>query len=195
MDEEAVFASDFEGDLTDGFEEGLALDVADRAADLGDHHVRVGLLAHAVDKRLDLVRHMGDDLHGRAEVFPSPLLVQHVPVDLAGGEVGEAVEVLVDEAFVVTEVEVGFRAVLGDVDLAVLVGAHRAGVDVDVRVELLRGDLESARFEQPSERRSSDALAQPGDHASGYEDVLCHGGDTSHHIIFSDRSSTCRRHS
>src|SRR5213592_2849172 len=45
-------------------------------------------------------------------------------------------QVLVDEALVVADVEVGLRTVLGHEHLAVLEGAHRARVDVEVRVEL-----------------------------------------------------------
>jgi hypothetical protein len=37
----------------------------------------------------------------------------------------------------VADVKVGFRAVVGDEHLAVLEGVHGAGVDVEVRVELL----------------------------------------------------------
>src|SRR6478736_6737376 len=49
--------------------------------------------------------------------------------------IGGAGEVLVDEALVVPDVEIGLGAVLGHEDLAVLEGAHRARVDVQVRVE------------------------------------------------------------
>jgi hypothetical protein len=48
-------------------------------------------------------------------------------VDLAGGHVGDALEVDVEEALVVTDVEVGLRAVVGDEHLAVLEGVHRPG--------------------------------------------------------------------
>ena len=41
------------------------------------------------------------------------------------------------EAFVVAQVEIGLRAVVGDEDFAVLERAHRAGVHVQVRIELL----------------------------------------------------------
>ena len=58
------------------------------------------------------------------------------------------------------DVQVGLGAVLGDEDLAVLEGAHRPGVDVDVRVELLHLDLEAARFQQAAERGCGDALAE-----------------------------------
>ena len=70
------------------------------------------------------------------------------------------------------EVEVGLRAVLGDVHLTVLVGAHRAGVDVDVRVEFLRGDLQPARFEQPTEAGGGNAFPEPGNHTARDKNVL-----------------------
>ncbi len=77
------------------------------------------------------------------------------------------------EALVVTQVEVGLAAVFGDVDLAVLKRAHRAGVDVDVRVELDEGDVEAAVLEAG---RPIDAEAMPlprrADHATRDEDEL-----------------------
>ena len=73
-----------------------------------------------------------------------------------------------------TEVEVGFGAVLGDEHLAVLVGAHRAGVDVEIGVELLHGDPVAALFEEHGQPRSGDSLAEAGDHSAGYENVLGH---------------------
>ena len=81
-------------------------------------------------------------------------------------------EVLVDEPLVVAEVEVGLTAVLGDEDLTVLEGVHRARVDVDVRVELAHGDPEATALEQPTERRGGEALAQRGRHPAGEEDEL-----------------------
>ena len=60
------------------------------------------------------------------------------------------------------EVEIGLGAVVGDEDLAVLERAHRAGVDVDVRVELLQRDAEAARLEQRADRCRGDALAETG---------------------------------
>ena len=80
----------------------------------------------------------------------------------------------VGEALVVAQVEVRLGAVVGDVDLAVLVRAHRAGIDVDVGVELLEGDLVAVPFEQAADRGGRQALAEGRDHAAGHEDVF-HG--------------------
>jgi hypothetical protein len=74
----------------------------------------------------------------------------------------------------VAEVEVRFGAVVGDVDLPVLVRAHRAGVDVDVGVELLQRDLVPVPLEERPYRGRGEAFAERGNDAARYEDVL-HG--------------------
>ena len=45
-----------------------------------------------------------------------------------------------------TQIEVGFGAVVGDEHFAVLIRAHRARVDIDVRVKLLRSHLIAPAF-------------------------------------------------
>ena len=161
--------------LADGLDERLTLDVADRAAELGDDHVGVRLLLDAAELGLDGVRHMRDDLHRAAEEVAVALARDEVLVDGARGEVGVAREVLVDEALVMTEVEIAFVAVLGDEHLAVLERAHGARVHVEIRVGLLHGHPVAARLEQTPQRRRGDALAQRADHAAGHEYMLCHG--------------------
>ena len=61
---------------------------------------------------------------------------------------------------VMAEVEIGFRPVVGDEDLAVLVRAHRARIDVEVRVELAQADLVAARLQQGAERRRGETFAE-----------------------------------
>ena len=139
MQEEHVLPADVVPDLAGGLEERQRLDVADRAADLVDHHVDVGP-AHGEHRVLDLVGDVRDHLHGVAEVVATPLLGDHRGVDLAGGDVGLGRQVDVEEALVVADVEVGLRPVLGDEHLAVLERVHRAGVDVEVGVQLLHRD-------------------------------------------------------
>ena len=172
MEKTAVFPARFHGNLTDGLDEGLAFDIADGAADLADDHVRPALFAHVVDKRLDFVGDVRNDLHGLPQIVAVPLLVQHVPIHLARREVAVLIEVFVDKALVVPQIEVGFRAVLGDEHLPVLIGAHRAGVDVDIGIEFLRSHLVASRFEQSSQARRGDALAKSRHHAARYEYIF-----------------------
>ena len=170
VDEHAAFRPEVRVELADRLEEGQRLDVADGAADLGDHEVdRLGL-GDDQDLVLDLVGDVRDHLHGAAEVVAAPLALDHRVVDRPRGHVRGARGVLVGEALVVAEVEVGLGAVLGDEDLAVLEGAHRPRVDVDVGVELLQLDPEAAGDEEAADRGRGDPLSESRDHPAGDED-------------------------
>ncbi len=73
---------------------------------------------------------------------------------------------------VMSEIEIGFRAVVGHVHLAVLEGVHGPGVDVQVRIELGEGDLEAAVFQQRAQRGRREAFAERTDNAAGDKDVF-----------------------
>ena len=168
-----VVAPEFDAELADRLEERQRLDVADRAADLD--HADVGVAGAHADRVLDLVGDVRDDLHRRAEVVAAAFLGDHVLVDAAGREVAAAARGRAHEALVVAEVEVRLGAVVGDEHLAVLERAHRARIDVDVRVELDHRDLEAAGLEDRTERGGSNALAQRRDDTAGHADEFGHG--------------------
>ena len=107
-------------------------------------------------------------------ILSPALLGDHVGIDPAGGQVGELVQVLVNKALVVAQVQVGFRPVLGHKDLAVLIRAHGARVHVDVRVQLLGGHLQAPGFQKPAQGGGGNALAQTGNHTAGHKNILCH---------------------
>ena len=170
VDEHAAFRPKVRVELADRLKERQRLDVADGAADLGDHEVDRLRLGDDQDPLLDLVGDVRDHLHGGTEVVAAPLALDHRVVDGAGGHVGGPRGVLVGEALVVAEVEVGLRPVLGDEDLAVLERAHRPRIDVDVGVELLQLDPEAAGDEEAADRGRGDPLAESRDHSAGDED-------------------------
>src|SRR5690606_15589439 len=134
---QAVVPAELAPELPDGFQERQALDVAHRAADFHDHHIKVrAAFGHVADVGLDLVGDVGDDLHRAAQEIAPAFLGQHGPVDAAGGHVVVAGQIFIDKPFVMAQVQVGLGAVLGHEHLAVLQGAHGAGVDVDIRIHL-----------------------------------------------------------
>ena len=143
--------------LPRGFQEGLRFDIADGAADFGDDHV--GLVAvrvrvaHSDDAGFDFVGDVRDDLDGLAEEFAATLLGDDRGIDLAGGDIAAGGEVAVKEALVMPQVQVGFRAVFGDEDLAVLEGVHGARIHVEIRIELLHSHFQTTRGKQAAERR------------------------------------------
>ena len=150
VDRERAVARLLVAHLANRLEEGLALDVADRAADFHNQDIHAGALGQATDALLDQVGDVGHGLDRPAQIVAATLTLDHIGGDLAHCDGGCGGQVLVEEAFVVAQVEVGLGTVVGDVDLAVLIGRHRAGVDVEVGVKFLNGDREAARLEESS---------------------------------------------
>ena len=186
-----VVPADVPAELPDGLDEGHDLDVADGAPDLDDDDVDV-LVGQAPDAVLDLVGDVRDDLHRAAEEVTAALLLDDGAVDAAGGGVGALGEVLVDEALVVPEVEVGLAAVLGDEHLAVLPGVHRPRVDVDVGVELAHRHPQPAALEEAAERGGGETLPERARDTAGDEDELAHATFGTPSITSRDRCTRPR---
>ena len=155
---EGVIAPDVLSELADRFEERQTLDVADGAADLDEDDIHV--VRNRSDGVLDFVGDMRNHLDGAAEVIAAALFLDHALIDLAGRPVRVLGRGDAGEALVMTEIEVGLGAIVGDVDLAVLVWAHRARIDVDVRVELLQGHAIAVSFEQRADRCGRESFAE-----------------------------------
>ncbi len=158
MDIDRVMARQLVAELADRLEERQALDVADGAADLAQHEIEA--VVAVADEILDGVGDVRNDLDGGAEIVAAPLLGEDVLIDAAGGDVVLLGRGPAGEALVVAEVEIGLGAVVGDEHLAVLIGRHRAGIDVEIGVELAQPHLVAARLQQRAERRRSETLAQ-----------------------------------
>ena len=109
---------------------------------------------------LDLVGDVRDDLHGATEVITATLLGDHRRIDLAGRDIARLAQRDIDEALVMTEVEIGLSAVVGDEHLAVLIRRHGARIHVEIGVELLHPDVEPARLEDRADRCGGDSLAK-----------------------------------
>ena len=174
MDIQGIPGAYLPAHLPDGLDKGLALNIPDGPADLGDHDVGLRLAAHIVDKPLDLIRDVGDGLYGRAQIRAPALLGDNIGVDLSGGQVGVLIQILVDEPLVMSQIQIRLRPVLGHIDLAMLIGAHGAGVYIDVRIQLLRRHLQSPRLQQPPQGSRRDALSQSGNNAARHKNILCH---------------------
>ena len=100
MDIKRVFPADVLAQLTDRLEERLALDVADRAADLDEDDVDVA--RDGTDAVLDLVGDVGDDLNRPSQIIAAPLLLNDRQVNFTGRPVVVSRRDLIGEAFVVS---------------------------------------------------------------------------------------------
>ena len=117
---------------------------------------------------------MGDDLYRFAQVVTAPLFFEHAFVDLTGGEVVGFLHARFDETLIVTQIKIGFGAIVGDEHLAMLEWRHGAGVHIQIRVEFDQGDFEAARFENRSQGSGGNPLAKGRHYTAGDEDKFGH---------------------
>ena len=157
VDKQGVAAAKLAAHLADGFQKRQRLDVAHRATDFHNRHVFARCAF--VDAAFDFVGDVRDHLHRAAQIVAAPLFGDHALVHLAGGEAVAAAHGGVDEAFVMPQIKVGFRTVVGYEHFAVLEGAHGAGIDVDIGIELEHGYVQAARFEYGGNRSGGDAFS------------------------------------
>ena len=94
-----------------------------------------------VEPVFDLVGDVGDHLYGASAEVAATFFVKDRPIDFSGGDVGVFGQAFIDEPLVMSQIQICFRAVIGDEDFSVLNGVHGAWVDVDVRIEFLHGDM------------------------------------------------------
>ena len=136
--QDALAARAFRLKLANGFEEWQAFDVTNGAADLTQHEIDVFIVNR--QPVFDFIRHMGNHLDRLTEVIAIAFLIQNVGVDparrhtvgLAAGHAGKSL--------VVPKVQIRLSPVIGDEHLAMLKRAHRAGIDIQIRVKFAKAD-------------------------------------------------------
>src|SRR5262249_32965576 len=95
----------------------------------------------------------------------------------------------VGEAFVVAEVEIAFGAVVENVNFAVLIRAHGAGIDINIGVDFLHADAQAAPFEEHPDRRRGEPFAEGTEDAAGDEDMFGHDEPSVCIIIVRDSAA------
>ena len=139
-------------------------------------HIRAPV-RHRRQPALDLLGDMRDHLDRGPEILAPPFALDDGLVDLSAGHIRPGRKRGPGEPLVVADIEVGFRPVVGDEDLAVLVGAHGPRIHIEIRVELQESDRVALRLQQPADRRGGDPLAERGDHPAGDEEKARFFGD------------------
>lgn len=115
---------------------------------------------------------MGYHLHGFTQVFTLPLLGDNVIVDAAGGNIIRLGGGDVEEAFVMTKIEVGFGSVIGHVALPMFVGVQGSGVYINIGIKLLDGYRKPPGLKEFTQGGRDNAFSQGGGNTSGYKNVF-----------------------
>ena len=134
MDVTDIVTAFFNTHLANGFQERQRFDITDRTTDFNQGHIST--FGTAFDQMLDLISNVRNHLNGFTQVFTTALFLDHRLVNLAGRKVIALVHTGAGKALIVAEIQVGFCAIFRHEHFTVLEWAHRAGIDVDVGIEL-----------------------------------------------------------
>ena len=158
MQRQRAFGTQLHFQLPYRFQERLRFDITHGATDF--HQGHIGAFCAFQHPAFDFVGDVRNYLHGTTQIIATALFGQHVGVNTTGGEVIAARHGSADKALVMTEVEVGFSAVVGDEHFTVLERAHGTRINVDVRVQLEHGDLQATGLKNGRQRSRGDAFPQ-----------------------------------
>ena len=142
VDEADVCPANFLGELAEGFEEKVSFDVSYSATNFGNDDIGVGIfISGLLEAVLNFISDVRDELYRRAEILSFALIFDDIFEDLARTQAVGLGKGAVGKSLVVSQVKIGFSSVVENVDLAVLVGRHCAGIDIEIRIEFLEEDF------------------------------------------------------
>jgi len=154
----------------DGFQKRLTLNIPDSSTNFNQGNIRVGSLANQRDAPFNFIGDVGNDLNRAAQIVTAPFPVQNFLIDLAGSDRAIVRQAQVAKAFVMPQVQVSLGAVVQNEDFPVLVRAKRSRVDVQIGVQLLNGNVETARLQEPPDCCSGYALTNGREHPAREKD-------------------------
>ena len=172
MDADGILPSLGEHELPHRLEKREPFDVADGPADLDDDDIVIIGRCKRFESSFDLVGDVRDHLDRGSEVIAAPLLRDHLEVDLAGCRVIFLSHVHAEKPLVMSEIEIGLRAVFRHVNLTVLEWVHRPGIHIEVRIELLDRDAQAPRLQQQPDRSRGNSFSEGRDHPARYKNVF-----------------------
>ena len=174
VDIKHVLGADFPFHLTDGFQKRLGFDITDGTADFGNDHIGVSFFSRTQDAFFDFIGHMRNHLNGAAEIIAAAFFFQHGVINFAAGGITVFGKIDINKTFIVADIQVSFGAVIGNEHFAMLIRAHSAGVDIDIRVKFLADNFQSAVFQNAAKGRCGDSFSQGRHNAAGHKNKLGH---------------------
>ena len=136
MEKHRILTSDLNCYLTDGFDERRHLKVANCSTYLRDDDFGFVVLPNLVDTAFDFISNVWNQLHGLSKVVPSPLFCDHFTVDGTRSKVGMFIQIDAEKPFIVSYIKIGFCAIMGDKNLAMLEWVHHTCIYIEIRVDL-----------------------------------------------------------
>jgi hypothetical protein len=134
--------------LAHGFYVGERFYIAYGASYFGNYKIEVRLGSENLNAAFYFVGNVRNDLNGFPQVFATAFFFNYTLIDAASSNVIGLRSGYVQEALVVTKIEVGLGTIVGNETLAVFIGVQCTWVYIDVGIQFLDGYSMPARLKQ-----------------------------------------------
>ena len=140
--------SQFPFQLAHAFDKRKRFDITDRTSDFSDHEIKFVFISQQFHIALDLVRDMRHHLHSLSQVIPFTFFVNNALIDAPCCDVICAGCLNIQETFVMSEVQIRFMSVYGNIAFPMLVRVQRSRIDINIGVKFLNGNLVASCLKQ-----------------------------------------------
>ena len=131
---EAVFSPCFKSELPDCLKKRNPLDISYCPSNFNDNKIRIIVPFYNSDPSFDFISNVGNNLNSSAEIIPPSFFLDNLAVYLPGCDAIQPRQRLRSEPFIISKIQVGLSAVIGYVNFTMLIGAHCAGVYINIWV-------------------------------------------------------------
>ena len=97
---------------------------------------------------------MRNDLHGRAQIVATPFLCDDIAIDSPRCHIVRLPRRNARKAFIMAKIKIGFRTIVRHIDFAMLIGRHRARIDIQIRIKFPNADFVATRLQKGRQRSS-----------------------------------------
>ena len=94
---------------------------------------------------------MRNDLNRRPQILAFTFLAQDFAIDFTSGDIGVFIEINVNKTFIMPQIQIRLGSIICHKHFPMLVRAHGAGINVDIRIKFLNRNLETAILQKSAQ--------------------------------------------
>ena len=118
---------------------------------------------------------MRDYLYGSSAIISVTFFLQNGPVDFSSCHIGIFIQALINESFIVSQIQIRLGTVIRNEHFPMLNRIHRTRIHIDIWVKLLHSHFIASGFQKSPKRSCRNSLSKAGYYATCHKHIFyCH---------------------
>jgi len=146
MEIDSIFSPYLKHNLSHSFYKRETLDITNSTTDFSNNNIIFPGFAQSFHSIFNFISDMRYHLNCCTEEITSSLFCNYIKIDLSGSCIIGSGHIFVKESFIMSEIEIGFSSVIGNVNFTVLKWIHRSGIDINIWIKFLNCNRVAAKL-------------------------------------------------